>query len=93
MVDSWDTHTWLATLNVDQLLSNHDNTDYQANLHEFLDHDNNCNEYKSFRYYFNNVPEFFMSSDSWKNGMIQLIDIFINSIQIQEELDNDYTKL
>ncbi len=35
---------------------------------------------------------FFMSCDSWKNGMIQLIDIFIKSIQRQEELDNAYTK-
>ncbi len=33
-----------------------------------------------------------MSSDSWKNGMIQLIDIFIKSIQRQEEGDNAYTK-
>ncbi len=78
---------------LDQLSSNHDNTDYQANLHENLD-DDNSNEYKSHRYYFNNVPEFFMSSDSWKNGMIQLIcvDILINSIQRLEEFDNAYTK-
>ncbi len=33
-----------------------------------------------------------MSSDSWKNGMIQLIDIFINCIQRQEKLDNAYTR-
>ncbi len=33
-----------------------------------------------------------MPSDSWKNGMIQLIDIFINCIQRQKELDNAYTK-
>ncbi len=74
-----------------QLSSNQDNTDYQANLHENLD-DDNSNEYKSRRYYFNNVPEYFMSSDSWKNGMMQLIDIFINCIQKQEEIDNAYTK-
>ncbi len=35
---------------------------------------------------------FFISSDSWKNCMIQLIDIFINSIQRQEEVDTVYTK-
>ncbi len=43
---------------LDQLSSNHDNTDYQANLHENLD-DHNSNEYKSCRYYFSNVPIFF----------------------------------
>ncbi len=42
---------------LDQLSSNHDNTDY--NLYENLDDNNNSNEYKSHRYYFNNVPEFF----------------------------------
>ncbi len=50
---------------LDQLSFNHYNTDYQANLYENLD-DDNGNEYKSRRYYFNNVPELLMSSDGWK---------------------------
>ncbi len=33
-------------------------SNYQANLHENLD-DDNSNEYKSRRYYFNNAPEFY----------------------------------
>ncbi len=76
---------------LDQLSTNYDNTDYQANLHEHSDDENN-NEYKSHKYHFKNLQEFVMSSDSWKNGMIQLINIFINCIQRHEIIDNAYTK-
>ena len=73
-------------------LSSSDNS-INENVNDINTNINNVsNEYKSRRYHFNNVPEFFMSSESWKNGMMQIVDTFINCIHRQEEIDNAYNR-
>ncbi len=37
------------------------------------------NVYRKLKYIFNNVPYLFMSSDTWKEGMAQLIELFLNN--------------
>ncbi len=42
------------------------------------------------RYNFDTVPDYFMTSDSWKQGMNELIDLFLICQNRQDEIDNAY---
>ena len=53
-------------------------------------HDSEFNMYYSKKYRFKNVPDLFMSSESWKSGVIELIDYFVNVRKNQDEIDKGY---
>ncbi len=42
---------------------------------------------KKRKYRFNNVPDLFMSSDIWIEGMAQLIELFVNCRKQQDDID------
>ncbi len=46
--------------------------------------------YKKRKYRFNNVPDLFMTSDIWKEGMAQLIELFLNCRKQQDGIDMCY---
>jgi hypothetical protein len=48
--------------------------------------------FNSRRYKFNNVPDLFMTSDMWKSGMVELIDLYILLRNRQDAVDETYNK-
>lgn len=51
-----------------------------------------CPVFNKRKYRFENVPNLFLSSESWKYSMNQLIDLFLTCRNNQNEIDNIYTK-
>ncbi len=65
----------------------------ESNVNDTFDIESDITEeniYKKRKYRFNNVPDFFMNSDIWKEGIVQLIELFLNCRKQQDDIDMCY---